>query len=96
MEPSKGTIQPPKPATLTTIFDVQNTTYLRGFYKHRLSCVFSFFFSLSSKKWENVPLLGELISSFSFSSSSPSSLSYSPLSLFPFSLGKLMLTTRNI
>lgn len=80
---------------LATIFDVQNTTYV--VFINTFWAVFScFLFFSPQEKWKNVPLLGELISSFSFSSSSPSSLSYSPPSLFSFSLGKLMLTTRNI
>lgn len=63
MEPSKGTTQPPKPATLTTIFDVQNTTYV--VFINTVWAVFSFFlFFLSSRKWKNVPLLGELIPPF--------------------------------
>lgn len=63
MEPSKGTTQPPKPATLTTIFDVQNTTYV--VFINTVGLFFlSFFFFSPQEKWKNVPLLGELIPPF--------------------------------
>ena len=49
MEPSKGTIQPPKSATLTTIFDVQNTTYVVFINTVWADFSFFLFFSLLKK-----------------------------------------------